>query len=57
MVEYLIVTLMTLALVAALSTISNRLREGIFVDHAADSASHSVGAQNISGVIGDVFLY
>ena len=55
-VEYLIVGLALIALIAALGVFSNRVREGLFVQHAADSASHAI-TTNTAGSIGDVVLY
>ena len=55
-VEYLIVGLALLAMVVALGALSGRLQDGLFVQHAIDSASHAAG-HNTMGVIGDVLLY
>ena len=55
-VEYLIVGLVLLAIVLALGVLANRLGDGLFVEHAAESASHSLGP-NTMGAIGDVLLY
>jgi hypothetical protein len=55
-VEYLIVGVALLAIVLALGVLANRLEDGLFVEHAAQSASHSLGA-NTMGIIGDVLLY
>ncbi len=55
-VEYAIVGLVLLAVIMGLVAIADRLEEGLFVEHAADSASHSAGP-NTMGVIGDVLLY
>jgi F0F1-type ATP synthase membrane subunit c/vacuolar-type H+-ATPase subunit K len=56
MVEYLIVGLAIIAIVAALSAIGSAIGDGLFVEHAADSASHSV-TTNTAGSIGDVLLF
>ena len=55
-VEYLIVGLVIIAIIAALGLLGSRVQEGLFTEHAADSASHSV-TTNIAGTIGDVLLY
>lgn len=55
-VEYLIVGLVLLAMVLALGVLANRIGEGLFVEHATESASHSLGP-NTMGAIGDVLLY
>ena len=55
-VEYLIVGLALLAIILALGALAGRLQEGLFVEHAIDSASHAIGG-NTMGMIGDVLLY
>jgi hypothetical protein len=55
-VEYVIVAGALIAVVLALGAFADRVEEGLFVEHAADSASHSAGS-NTMGVIGDVLLY
>lgn len=55
-VEYLIVGLAIIMIVTALGALSGRLGEGLFVQHAADSASHAFTA-NTAGSVGDVLLY
>ena len=55
-VEYLIVALATLAIVTGMSVLGGRVQEGLFTEHAADSASHAITA-NTAGTIGDVLLY
>jgi hypothetical protein len=55
-VEYLIVGLALLAVVVALGVLASRLQEGLFVEHAVESASHATGSNSL-GVIGDVLLY
>ncbi|MDR2671939.1 MAG: hypothetical protein LBC35_01305 [Coriobacteriales bacterium] len=55
-VEYLIVGLALIALIAAIGLLAGRLGEGLFVEHAADSASHAI-TTNTAGSIGDVLLY
>ncbi|MDR3037193.1 MAG: hypothetical protein LBU31_02120 [Coriobacteriales bacterium] len=55
-VEYLIVGLAILVVIIALGVLANRLQEGLFVEHAIESASHAAGP-NTMGVIGDVLLY
>jgi Flp pilus assembly pilin Flp len=55
-VEYLIVALAIIVIIAALSLLANAIGSGMFVEHAADSASHSM-TTNTAGSIGDVLLY
>lgn len=55
-VEYLIVGLAIIMIVTALGALSGRLGEGLFVQHAAESASHAFTA-NTAGSAGDVLLY
>jgi len=55
-VEYLIVGIALLSMVLALGALAGRLQDGLFVQHAIDSASHAAG-HNTMGVIGDVLLY
>jgi len=55
-VEYLIVGVALIIIIAALGVLSGRLQEGLFVQHAADSASHAI-TTNTAGSIGDVLLY
>ncbi|MDR0350914.1 MAG: hypothetical protein LBH64_05110 [Coriobacteriales bacterium] len=56
MVEYLIVGLVLITMIVALALLGQVLDRGLFVEHAARSASHSLGANPI-GAIGDVLLY
>lgn len=55
-VEYLIVGVALLMIIVALGVFSNRLEEGLFVQHAADSASHAL-TTNTAGSAGDILLY
>ena len=55
-VEYLIVGLALIIIITALGALSGRLQEGLFVQHAADSASHAI-TTNTAGSAGDVLLY
>ena len=55
-VEYLIVGLALIVIIVALSVLSGRVQEGLFVQHAADSASHAL-TTNTAGSAGDVLLY
>ena len=55
-VEYLIVGVALMVIIAALAVLSGRLQEGLFVQHAADSASHAI-TTNTAGSAGDVLLY
>ena len=55
-VEYLIVGLALIAIIAALSVFGGRVQEGLFVQHAADSASHAI-TTNTAGSAGDVLVY
>lgn len=55
-VEYLIVGVILVSIIVALGVFSGRLQEGLFVDHAADSASHAI-TTNTAGSAGDILLY
>ena len=55
-VEYLVVALATIAVISGLATLGSRIQEGIFSEHASDSASHAMTV-NTAGSIGDVLLY
>ena len=55
-VEYLIVGLALLAVISGLSVFGGRIQEGLFSEHAADSASHAM-TSNSAGSIGDFLLY
>ncbi|MDR2036125.1 MAG: hypothetical protein LBP91_05610 [Coriobacteriales bacterium] len=55
-VEYLIVGLALMVVIAGLGALSVRLEEGLFVQHAADSASHAI-TTNTAGSLGDILLY
>jgi len=55
-IEYLIVGLALIIIITALGVLSGRLQEGLFVQHAADSASHAI-TTNTAGSAGDVLLY
>lgn len=55
-VEYLIVGIILMAVILGLGSLSSRLQEGLFVQHAVESASHAVST-NTLGAIGDVLLY
>ena len=55
-VEYLVVALGLFALIATLTVFGGRVQEGLFIQHAADSASHAM-TKNAAGSIGDVLLY
>jgi len=55
-VEYLVVGMIMVVLIATLSVFGGRVQEGLFVQHAADSASHAI-TTNTAGSIGDVLLY
>ncbi|MDR3307931.1 MAG: hypothetical protein LBS58_03405 [Coriobacteriales bacterium] len=55
-VEYLVVGLVLLAIITTLGLLGGRLGEGLFVTHAAESASHAA-TTNSAGAIGDVLLY
>lgn len=54
--EYLILGLAVIALIVALGIFSGRLHEGLFVQHAAESASHAL-TTNTAGSAGDILLY
>lgn len=55
-VEYLVVGVALMIIIVALGALSGRLQEGLFVQHAADSASHAI-TTNTAGSTGDVLLY
>ncbi len=55
-VEYLVVGVALLIIIVALGVFVDRLQEGLFVQHAADSASHAL-TTNTAGSAGDVLLY
>jgi len=55
-VEYLVVGVALIIIIAALAALSGRVQEGLFVQHAADSASHAI-TTNTAGSAGDVMLY
>jgi hypothetical protein len=55
-VEYLIIGLALMVVIATLGLLAGRLGDGLFVSRAADGASHAVGG-NIWGTVGDVLLY
>ena len=55
-VEYLVVALAIFAVILGLAALGNRLQEGLFTEHAADSASHAM-TNNAAGSIGDVLLF
>ena len=54
--EYLIVAGALLVVIVALAALAGRLQDGLFVEHAINSASHAFG-HNTMGSIGDVLLY
>jgi hypothetical protein len=56
MVEYLIVGLVLMIVIVALGLLAQVLQDGMFVEHAAQSASHSITG-NTAGTAGDVLLY
>ncbi len=55
-VEYLIVGVVLIIIIVALGVLSGRLQAGLFVQHAADSASHAI-TTNTAGSAGDVLLF
>ena len=55
-VEYVVVGVALMIIISALAVFSGRVEEGLFVQHAADSASHAI-TTNTAGSIGDVLLY
>jgi hypothetical protein len=55
-VEYLIVGLVFVAVIVALGLLAQLLEDGLFVEHAARSASHAITG-NTAGTVGDVLLY
>jgi hypothetical protein len=55
-VEYLIVGAVLIVVLMALGLLAQLLEDGLFVEHAAQSASHTLGGNPI-GAAGDVLLY
>jgi len=55
-VEYLIVGLALMAIIIAVGTLAIRVGEGLFVEHAAQAASHGT-AQGALGALEDALLY
>jgi uncharacterized protein (UPF0333 family) len=55
-VEYLIVGLVIIVVIVVLSLLAQTLEDGLFVTHAAESASHAITG-NTAGTVGDVLLY
>lgn len=55
-VEYLIIGLVLMVVVSVLGLLSGRVGDGLFLSHAADSASHAL-TTNTAGVVGDVLLF
>ena len=55
-VEYAIVLVAFLAIVIAFGFLWNALSDGLFVEHAVQSASHHVQS-GLAGVLADVFVY
>jgi hypothetical protein len=55
-VEYLIVGVMLMVAIVAAALLWRSLQSGVFVQHAALSASHACGAADL-GAVGDVALY
>ena len=55
-VEYAIVLIAFLAIVIAFGVLWNAISDGLFVEHAIQSASHNVQS-GLAGVLADVFVY
>jgi Flp pilus assembly pilin Flp len=55
-VEYLIVGLVLVVIIVALGLLARALEDGLFVEHAAQGASHAITG-NMAGSVGDVLLY
>ncbi|MDR1185364.1 MAG: hypothetical protein LBK67_11305 [Coriobacteriales bacterium] len=56
MVEYLVVGLILIIVITVLSLLVQVLEDGIFVEYAAQNASHTI-TSNTAGTAGDVLLY
>lgn len=56
-VEYAVVALVLVAIIAGLWALFSVLDAGMFLDHAVGSASHSISARNSVGALGDIVLY
>jgi L-asparagine transporter-like permease len=56
MVEYLIIGLVLIIVIAVLGLLVQALEDGVFVGYAAQNASHAVTG-NTAGAAGDVLLY
>ncbi|MCL2631558.1 MAG: hypothetical protein FWD45_00470 [Coriobacteriia bacterium] len=55
-VEYVLIGLIIIAMISAFAALQQKLGNGVFLKHALQSLSHSLGP-NTAGVIGDVLLY
>ena len=55
-VEYAIVLIAFLAIVIAFAYIWRAVSDGLFIEHAVQSASHHVQS-GLAGVLADVFVY
>jgi len=54
--EYALTGLILLAVIIGFATLQARLGEGLFIEHALNSASHGT-YQDTGGIVGDVLLY
>ena len=54
--EYVLVGIVILAVILGMAALQRRLSDGLFIEHAKNSLSHTIGP-NTGGVIGDVLLY
>jgi hypothetical protein len=55
-VENALVLMVMVAVMLGFLALQRRLGEGLFIEHALRSASHTLGP-NMAGTVGDVFMY
>lgn len=56
-VEYALIALVVLAIVAGLWALFSKISDGTFVEHASSFASHSATKANSLGFASDVLMY
>jgi hypothetical protein len=54
--EFMLVGLLLVSALLAVSTLAGHMEDGVFVEHASQSASHALSS-NTAGTAGDVLLY
>jgi uncharacterized protein (UPF0333 family) len=55
-IEFALVGIILLVIIIALFLLATKMRDGIFVEHAIESASHAF-TKNSGGAISDIILY